>query len=146
VIAEFKCVVRLVICSAFWWCSVSNAAAELAHFQAVHPGADEGSTLTKEDLFYYIYGLLHSPDYRSRYADNLSKELPRIPAVKTLADFRASSQAGRDLAHWHLNHETVECFPRVVVEEVKIGDAATGDRRYRVEKMNARLRRIAGSR
>lgn len=56
------------------------------------------------------------PDYRSRYADNLGKELPRIPAVKTLADFRAFSQAGRDLAYWHLNYETVECFPGVAVE------------------------------
>ena len=60
----------------------------------------EGESLTKEDLFYYIYGLLHSPDYRSRYADNLGKELPRIPAVKTFGDFRAFSKAGRELAHW----------------------------------------------
>jgi len=51
----------------------------------------------------------------SRYADNLGKELPRIPAVKTFADFRAFSQAGRELAHWHLEHETVACHPEVVV-------------------------------
>jgi predicted helicase len=57
--------------------------AGLAHFQAAYPAKGEGDTITKEDLFYYIYGLLHSPDYRSRYADNLGKELPRIPAVKT---------------------------------------------------------------
>ncbi len=76
---------------------------------------DEGSSITKEDLFYYIYGLLHSPDYRSRYADNLGKELPRIPAAKTYADFRAFSQAGRDLAHWHLNYETMACHPGVAV-------------------------------
>jgi predicted helicase len=79
----------------------------LAHFQSAYPAKGEGNSITKEDLFYYIYGLLHSPDYRSRYADNLGKELPRIPAVKTIADFRAFSQAGRDLAHWHLNYETV---------------------------------------
>ena len=75
---------------------ISDAA--LTHFQKAYPGVP----FTKEDLFYYIYGLLHSPDYRSRYADNLGKELPRIPAVKTFADFRAFSQAGRELAHWHL--------------------------------------------
>ncbi len=57
-------------------------------------------------------------DYRSRYADNLGKELPRIPAVKTFADFRAYSQAGRDLAHWHLNYEAVACYPGVAVGEV----------------------------
>ena len=55
-------------------------------------------------------------DYRSRYADNLGKELPRIPAVKTLADFRAFSQAGRDLAHWHLNYETVEMYGAVLLD------------------------------
>ena len=54
-------------------------------------------------------------DYRSHYADNLGEELPRIPAVKTFSDFRAFSQAGRDLAHWHLNYETVECHPGVAV-------------------------------
>ncbi|MEY4569425.1 MAG: hypothetical protein RLZZ398_864 [Verrucomicrobiota bacterium] len=88
----------------------------LAHFQSAYPAKGEGSSITKEDLFYYIYGLLHSPDYRSRYADNLGKELPRIPAVKTYADFRAFSQAGRDLAHWHLNYESVACHPGVAVQ------------------------------
>jgi predicted helicase len=46
----------------------------LTHFRATYPG----EVISKEDLFYYVYGLLHSPDYRERYADNLSKELPRI--------------------------------------------------------------------
>ena len=63
------------------------------------------------------------------------KELSRIPAVKTFSDFRAFSQAGRDLAHWHLNYETVACHSGVTVEEGKMADAATGDRRYRVTKM-----------
>jgi predicted helicase len=90
--------------------------AGLSHFQSAYPAKGEGEKITKEDLFYYIYGLLHSPDYRSRYADNLGKELPRIPAVKTFSDFMAFSKAGRELAHWHLNYETVECFPGLVVE------------------------------
>ncbi len=55
--------------------------------------------LVKEDVFYYVYGLLHSPDYRQRYGANLSKELPRIPCVKTAKDFWRFSQAGRDLAN-----------------------------------------------
>ena len=79
----------------------------LQHFQAAYPN----ETITKKDIFYYIYGLLHSPEYRERYADNLSKELPRIPCVKTADGFRAFSQAGRDLAHWHLNYETVNLHP-----------------------------------
>ena len=74
----------------------------LAHFQ--EPYAEK---ISKEDIFYYIYGLLHSEEYRERYADNLSKQLPRIPRMKTYADFAAFSKAGRDLADLHLNYETV---------------------------------------
>ena len=78
----------------------------LKHFQDTYPT----ETISKEDIFYYVYGLLHSEDYRTRYADNLSKELPRIPCVKKAEDFWAFSKAGRDLAHWHLNYETVEPY------------------------------------
>jgi predicted helicase len=81
--------------------------AGLAHFQAAYPAEQ----ITKEDIFYYVYGLVHSPDYRDRYADNLTKELPRIPAVKTYADFRAFSDAGRRLGDLHVNYETVEPYP-----------------------------------
>jgi predicted helicase len=110
--------------------------AGLEHFQAAYPGKGEGSTITKEDLFYYIYGLLHSPDYRIRYADNLGKELPRIPAVKRFADFMAFSKAGRDLAHWHLNYETVSPYTGVDVEE-KISTSPEYHQNggYRVTKM-----------
>ena len=78
----------------------------LKHFQDAYPT----ETISKEDIFYYVYGLLHSEDYRTRYADNLTKELPRIPCVKKAEDFWAFSKAGRDLAHWHLNYETVEPY------------------------------------
>src|SRR5690606_2680922 len=47
--------------------------AGLAHFTAAYLN----EKISKEDVFYYVYGLLHSSDYRERYADNLSKELPR---------------------------------------------------------------------
>ncbi len=105
----FKC---LVICSTF----SCYDAAESARFPAAYSHAGEGTTFTKEDLFYYIYGLLHSPDYRNRYADNLGKELPRIPAVKAFADFMAFSQAGRELADWHLNYETSAMHPDITVQ------------------------------
>lgn len=106
--------------------------AGLAHFQAAYPGEE----ITKEDLFYYVYGLLHSPDYRDRYADNLTKELPRIPAVKTYADFRAFSDAGRRLGDLHVNYETVEPYPvtykQGTPEFWKIDDPKSF---YRVTKM-----------
>lgn len=76
----------------------------LAHFQAAYSGQE----ITKEDLFYYIYGLLHSPDYRERFANNLAKQLPRIPAVETFADFAAFRDAGRALGHLHVNFESVD--------------------------------------
>lgn len=78
----------------------------LAHFQAAYPG----ETISKDDLFYYIYGLLHSPDYRERFANNLAKQLPRIPAVKSFADFAAFRNAGRALGDLHVNFETVEPY------------------------------------
>lgn len=102
-------------------------AAGLAHFQTAYPG----ETISREDIFYYVYGLLHSPDYRERFADNLGKELPRIPRVKTAADFWAFAQAGRKLADLHLNYETAEPYP------LKIDSAGKKltDADYRVEKM-----------
>ncbi len=81
--------------------------AGLQHFQNAYPG----EKISKEDLFYYIYGLLHSEDYRARYASNLTKELPRIPAVKSAADFWAFSKAGRVLGDLHVGYETVAPYP-----------------------------------
>ncbi|WP_418902975.1 DEAD/DEAH box helicase [Vespertiliibacter pulmonis] len=78
----------------------------LAHFRQPYP--DEN--ISKEDIFYYIYGLLHSEEYREKYADNLSKQLPRIPQVKQAADFWAFSQAGRRLANLHLHYERVPMY------------------------------------
>ena len=76
----------------------------------------------KEDIFYYVYGLLHSTEYRTRFENDLKKELPRIPFAK---DFWAFSKAGRKLADLHLNYETIEPWP---VKEVSNGN-------YRVTKM-----------
>ena len=54
----------------------------------------------------YVYGLLHSPDYRTRFAADLKKMLPRLPLLEKPADFWTFSEAGRALAHLHLNYET----------------------------------------
>ena len=64
--------------------------------------------ITKEDIFWYIYGILHSAEYKQRFAADLKKMLPRIPYA---GDFKAFSDAGRKLGVWHLNYETVEPFP-----------------------------------
>lgn len=78
--------------------------------------------ISKEDIFYYVYGLLHSIEYRSRFENDLKKELPRIPFAK---DFWAFSKAGRKLAELHLNYETIEPWP---VKEESHGN-------FRVTKM-----------
>lgn len=84
----------------------------LAHFRQPYPPKD-AEKISKEDIFYYIYGLLHSEEYRERYADNLSKQLPRIPRMKHYDDFVAFSRAGRDLAALHLHYETVPMYQDV---------------------------------
>lgn len=104
----------------------------LAHFEAVYTT----EKITKDDLFYYVYGILHSVDYRTRYADNLSKELPRIPAVKEVEDFWAFVGAGRKLGDLHCDYEGVEPFP-VIFTRGDTGMFAPTDpvSFYRVEKM-----------
>ena len=61
--------------------------------------------ITKEHIFYYVYGLLHSNQYRERFADDLKKSLPRIPIVDNVQDFMAFYKAGKELADLHLNYE-----------------------------------------
>ena len=79
----------------------ANAAATgFQHSRA--PGETEANAprrITKKDIFYYVYGVLHSPEYRTRFASDLKKMLPRLPFTRETADFFAFSQAGRDLAN-----------------------------------------------
>ncbi|MBE8182218.1 MAG: DEAD/DEAH box helicase [Candidatus Portiera sp.] len=88
--------------------------AGLEHFHKAYAGKSGAKSndknITKEDIFYYVYGILHSPEYRSRYGNNLSKELPHIPCVKAVKDFWAFSQAGRDLSELHINYENVQPY------------------------------------
>ena len=100
--------------------------AGLAHFRAAYPG----EAINKEDVFYYVYGLLHSSAYREKYADNLAKELPRIPCVKTAAGFWGFSQAGRKLAELHIGYESVAPYPLTIEAKGTLTDAD-----YRVEQM-----------
>ncbi len=68
----------------------------------------QDDAISKEDIFWYVYGILHSPEYKSRFASDLKKMLPRIPYAK---DFWTFSLIGRKLGDWHLNYETIEPFP-----------------------------------
>ena len=104
----------------------------LKHFQDAY----SNTAIAKEDIFYYVYGLLHSKDYRTRFANNLSKALPRIPAVTQEVDFWAFVEAGRKLGDLHVNYENAELYPVTFAEgalELATIDDPVGF--YRVEKM-----------
>lgn len=80
--------------------------AALAYFQSAYPGCE----ICKEDIFYYIYGIFHSPDYRAEYQNNLVRQLPRIPRVADYGDFVAFRDAGIHLAKVHLFYEQVPLY------------------------------------
>lgn len=68
-------------------------------------------TIGKDDVFFYVYGILHSPDYRAAFDADLKKSLPRIPQVPTAEDFWAFAEAGRALAEMHTDYERVGLWP-----------------------------------
>ncbi|GHU55868.1 helicase [Spirochaetia bacterium] len=74
-----------------------------------------GNRVTKEDIFYYVYGILHSPEYRKTFASDLKKMLPRLPLVEKPHDFWEFSEAGKKLADLHLNYEDQKKLAEVKV-------------------------------
>ena len=98
----------------------------VAHFRAAYAGHE--TEIDADSVFYYIYGILHSKDYRETYANNLQKELPRIPRVASFEDFKAFEQAGRALAEMHVNYEQVEPYAGCTITGLE-GGADTVDLR-----------------
>ena len=86
--------------------NVTDAA--LSRFQAHYRDA----AITKDAIFDYVYGVLHAPAYRERFANDLAKALPRIPLAP---DFHAFAEAGARLAALHLGYETCAEYPLEVV-------------------------------
>lgn len=87
------------------------------------------AAITKEDIFFYVYALLHQGEYRSRYEADLKKMLPRIPKC---ANFGEYAKAGRELADLHVNYERVQ--PYALSEDWKLDAPADLWQRYRVTK------------
>lgn len=95
-----------------------------------------GDQVTKDDIFHYVYGVLHDPEYRARFAADLKKMLPHIPTPDSAERFAHVSDIGRQLGDLHLNYEAAEPFPLDV--QFKPGaDPAKRDS-WRVEKMKWR--------
>jgi predicted helicase len=91
-----------------------------------------GMDVTKEDIFYYVYGILHSPEYRSRFVADLKKMVPRIPMVEAFAAFSA---AGRDLAQWHVGYETIDPWPLGGMPQGQLTPAQTRVTKMRFGKL-----------
>ncbi|MBM7094788.1 DEAD/DEAH box helicase [Bacillus sp. H-16] len=82
--------------------------------------------ISPEDAFYYVYAVLNSPDYKTKYANDLSKDLPKVPIVEHKKEY---IECGQKLADLHLNYETLPIYPYVEVEY------RTQNPSYRVQKM-----------
>ena len=105
--------------------------AGLEHFHAAYPG----KSIDKQGLFHYVYGLLHSEDYRERFRNNLMKQIPRIPTVATFDDFEAFRYAGEKLAKLHLGYESVDPWPVTINDCEGLPTGIEPQQLYRVEKM-----------
>lgn len=103
----------------------------LEHFRAAYPN----EVICREDIFHYIYGLLHSENYRERYGANLVKEFPRIPCVKSFEDFRVFRDAGQRLGKLHVGYETVDPYPAEIDAGKKDLSTMEPETAYRVTKM-----------
>jgi predicted helicase len=96
----------------------------LAQFQAQY-----GPEVTKWDIFHYVYAMLHHPQYRKRYAENLKRDLPHIPLLHSKDTFLACVRIGRQLMDIHLHYEQAKEYPLQWVENREVPFS------WRVEKM-----------
>jgi predicted helicase len=92
--------------------------------------------IDKWAIFYYVYGVLHHPGYREKFADNLKRELPRIPFAP---DFWAFSEAGQRLAKLHLDYETEQEYELNFVETPDVPLSWRVDEKMRLNKEKTRL-------
>ncbi|HCL66159.1 MAG TPA: DNA methyltransferase [Rhizobium sp.] len=83
----------------------------------------KAAAITKEDIFHYVYAVLHDPLYREKYAQNLKRDFPRIPFYP---DFRAWADWGRRLMALHIGYEAVEPWPVTRTDSVDEGARAAG--------------------
>ncbi|MCL1815866.1 MAG: DEAD/DEAH box helicase family protein [Treponema sp.] len=95
-----------------------------------------GLKITKKDIFYYVYGLLHSPDYRTTFANDLKKMLPRLPLVEKPADFWAFSKAGKELGDLHIDYEKYEPPKEILINGKPVPKKPFPEGQLAVNKMS----------
>ncbi len=98
-----------------------------------------GDQVTKDDIFFYVYGLLHDPVYRETYAADLKKMLPHIPTPDSPERFEQLAAAGRALSDLHIGYETVDSYP--VDVQLQAGTDPKDRETWRVTKMRWAKRR-----
>ncbi|WP_419839458.1 type ISP restriction/modification enzyme [Candidatus Poriferisodalis sp.] len=101
----------------------------LEQFQAKY-----GPEITKDGIWEYLYGIMHSPDWRMDYRHDLQRNLPRIPLAD---DFEAFRSAGRELMDLHIGYETVDEYP---VQCLVDGEPDNGDADHSAYRIEGRMR------
>ena len=90
-----------------------------------------GEHITKDDIWEYLYGVMHAPDWRERYKHDLQRNLPRVPLAD---DFEAFRAAGRALMDLHINYETVNEYPLVCLVDNEVDEGEADPSVYRIDK------------
>ena len=85
--------------------------------------------MSKWDIFHYVYALLHHPQYRERYAENLKRDLPHIPLLLDVEAFQTCVRIGEQLMKLHLHYEEAREYPLQWLENQDVPFS------WRVEKM-----------
>ena len=118
--------------SSIKWKRIDNISEQaIRRFRSIFPTL----TIGREDLFYYVYGLLHSSDYQERFATNLLKQLPRIPAIKNVDEFSQFSKVGRKLGDLHVGYENATEYPLEIRHLREDQPGEWSDAYFRVAKM-----------
>jgi len=108
---------------------VGNRRENITDWAVTQFRAAYGEAVTKWDIFHYVYAMLHHPMYRTRYAENLKRDLPRIPLLPQREMFLSCTHIGKALLELHLNYETVKEY------RLKWGENKDVPISWRVEKM-----------
>lgn len=90
-----------------------------------------GAHVMKDDIWEYLYGVMHAPDWRERYKHDLQRNLPRVPLA---ADFEAFRTAGRELMDLHINYEIGEEYPLGCLVDDKPDEGNAETDAYRIDK------------
>ena len=105
---------------------------------ALMQSATSNSGIVKDDVFYYVYALMHSVPYREKYVSDLKKMLPRIPLPSSAGQFAKFVDAGRRLSDLHVHYELAHPYPLDEVVTGPLNDGSSGQ--PRVAKMRWRSR------